>query len=183
MLATKPLKRAKLRHNEYYNLQNTFDNLYERSQQGQIFAKLLPLIASENNIMLAYRNIKRNKGSNTPGTDDVTIHEIERLGTENYVETIQRMLSNYSPRPVWRKEIPKPNGKMRPLGIPSMWDRLVQQCILQVLEPICEAKFHDRSNGFQPNRSAEHAIAQCHNLIQRSHMSFVVDIDRCQRLL
>lgn len=177
MLATKPPKRAKLRHNEYYNLQDSFDALYKQSKQGHVFAKLLPLIACENNILLAYRNIKRNKGSNTPGTDAVTIHDIERLEATDYVDTIKRMLMNYSPKPVRRKEIPKPNGKLRPLGIPSIWDRLFQQCILQVLEPICEAKFHDRSNGFRPNRSAEHAIAQCHNLIQLSHMYFVVDID------
>lgn len=58
-----------------------------------------------------------------------------------------------------------------------MWDRVVQQCILQVLEPICEAKFHERSNGFRPNRSAEHAISQAGHMIQRSHLHYVVDID------
>lgn len=56
-------------------------------------------------------------------------------------------------------------------------DRLVQQSILQVMEPICEAKFHERSNGFMPNRSAENAIAQCYRMIQRQHLHFVVDID------
>ena len=66
---------------------------------------------------------------------------------------------------------------MRPLGIPTIWDRLVQQCILQVLDPICEAKFFERSNGFRPNRSAEQAIAQCMKLIQKQHMYFVVDVD------
>ena len=54
---------------------------------------------------------------------------------------------------------------------------IVQQCILQVLEPICEAKFHERSNGFRPNRSAEHAIAQCCKMIQTQHLYFVVDVD------
>lgn len=66
---------------------------------------------------------------------------------------------------------------MRPLGIPTIWDRIVQQCILQILEPICEAKFYEKSNGFRPNRSAEHALAQAYMLMQKSHLHFVVDID------
>ena len=68
-------------------------------------------------------------------------------------------------------------AKTRPLGIPAMWDRIVQQCILQILEPICEAKFHERSNGFRPNRSAEHAISQAGIMIQIRNLHFVVDID------
>ena len=59
----------------------------------------------------------------------------------------------------------------------DLWDRIVQQCILQILEPICEAKFSDRSNGFRPNRSAEHAIAQAYAFMQKSHLHYVVDID------
>lgn len=63
------------------------------------------------------------------------------------------------------------------MGIPTIFDRLVQQCILQVLEPICEAKFHERSNGFRSNRSAEHAMAQFYKIIQTQNLYFVVDID------
>jgi group II intron reverse transcriptase/maturase len=177
MLAAKPRKRARLRHNEYYDLQGTFDELYANSAAGMMFTDLLTLISSEENIMLAYRNIKRNKGSNTCGIDPVTIKDIEILNAESYVERIRQMLSWYIPRPVRRKEIPKNNGKVRQLGIPSIWDRLLQQCILQALEPICEAKFFERSNGFRPNRSAEHAIAQCYHMIMLTEMNFVVDID------
>lgn len=177
MLATKPLKRTKLRHSEYYDLQGTFDDLYAKSKEGLVFTDLLRLISCEGNIMLAYRNIKRNTGSGTSAMDFLTIEDIKELNAENYVQRIQGMLSWYTPRSVRRKEIKKPNGKMRPLGIPSIWDRLFQQCILQVLEPICEAKFHERSNGFRPNRSAEHAVAQCYKMIQRQNLHFVVDID------
>lgn len=170
-------KQKKLRHSEYYDLQEVFDKLYAQSKQGDVFTNLMELIACEENIRLAYRNIKRNQGSFTAGVDKVTIKDIEKLPAEKYVEIIQRKFKWYKPKAVRRKDIPKPNGKTRPLGIPSMIDRLVQQCILQVLEPICEAKFHERSNGFRPNRSAEHALAQCYRMIQKQNLHFVVDVD------
>ena len=170
-------KQKKLRHSEYYDLQDCFDELYAKSKQGDVFTNLMGVISSEENIRLAYRNIKRNSGSYTSGVDKLSIKDIERLSTEKLVEIIQRKFKFYKPKPVKRVEIPKPNGKTRPLGIPTIVDRLVQQCILQVLEPIYEAKFHERSNGFRPNRSAEHAMAQCYRMIQIQNLHFVVDID------
>lgn len=170
-------KQKKLRHSEYYDLQPTFDKLYSDSQNGKIFTNLLEVISSEENIRLAYRNIKKNGGSSTTGIDKLSIKDIENMSIESYVNIIKRKLTWYKPKPVKRIEIPKPNGKMRPLGIPTIVDRLVQQCILQVLEPICEAKFFERSNGFRPNRSAEQAIAQCYKMIQLQNLHFVVDID------
>jgi len=170
-------KVKKLRHNEYYDLQETFDKLYADSQKGKIFNNLMEIIASPENIQLAYRNIKKNSGSNTKGVDNRTIKDVESLTSDEYIELVQRKLAYYKPKPVRRVEIPKPNGKTRPLGIPTITDRLVQQCVLQVLEPICEAKFHERSNGFRPNRSAEQAMAQCYKMIQQQNLHFVVDID------
>jgi len=170
-------KHKKLRHSEYYDLQDCFDRLYAKSKQGDVFTNLVEIISSEENIRLAYRNIKRNSGSHTSGVDRLSIKDIERLSTEKLVEIIQRKFQHYKPKVVKRVEIPKPNGKTRPLGIPTIVDRLVQQCILQVLEPICEAKFHERSNGFRPNRSAEHALAQCYRMIQVQNLHFVVDVD------
>ena len=170
-------KKKRLRHNEYYNMQEIYDNLYKDSSEGKIFTNLIDLIRKPENIVLAYRNIKRNNGSTTSGTDDKTIKDIEQLPQNKYVEIVQKKLDYYKPKPVKRVEIPKPNGKTRPLGIPTIIDRLVQQSILQVLEPICEPKFHERSNGFRPNRSAENAIAQCYKMIQKQNLHFVVDID------
>jgi len=174
---TKQKKNSKLRHLEYYDLQNTLDKLYADSGRGKIFNNLMPLIESEENIRLAYRNIKRNSGSNTSGVDSLTIKDIEKIPETKFVEIVRKKLQWYKPKAVRRVEIPKPNGKLRPLGIPAIWDRIVQQCILQILEPICEAKFSDRSNGFRPNRSAEHAIAQAYAFMQKSHLHYVVDID------
>ena len=170
-------KNAKLRHSEYYDLQDCFDELYAKSKQGDVFTNLMKIISSEENIRLAYRNIKRNSGSQTSGVDKLNIKDIGKLSAEKLVEIIQRKFRNYKPKPVKRVEIPKPNGKTRPLGIPTIIDRLVQQCVLQVLEPICEARFHERSNGFRPNRSAEHALAQCYRMIQIQNLHFVVDVD------
>ena len=170
-------KKNKIRHSEYYDLQDCLDKLYAKSKQGDVFTNLMEIISSEENIRLAYRNIKRNSGSHTSGVDKLNIKDIEKLSAEKLVEIIQRKFRNYKPKPVKRVEIPKPNGKTRPLGIPTIIDRLVQQCVLQVLEPICEARFHERSNGFRPNRSAEHALAQCYRMIQIQNLHFVVDVD------
>lgn len=173
----KALKNQSLRNLEYYGLQEKLDKLYQKSVENQNFKNLMSLITSEENILLAYRNIKSNKGSNTPSIDKKTMKDIEKLSKDEFVLTIRKKFSNYNPQMVKRKDIPKPNGKTRPLGIPSIWDRMVQQCILQVLEPICEAKFINDSYGFRPNRSAEMAIAKAETHINRTKLYYVVDVD------
>ena len=141
------LKKAKkLRHAEYYDMTEIFDKLYADSVNGKVFVGLMDIITSNANIMLAYRNIKRNTGSHTAGVDGKDIRYLENLGSDEFCALIKRKFQWYRPHPVKRVEIPKGNGKMRPLGIPTIIDRVVQQCILQVMEPICEAKFHERSN-------------------------------------
>jgi len=175
----KAQKKAKLRHAEYYDFQSIQDKLYADSLKGTTFQNLVNIIILPENIRLAYRNIKKNSGSNTPGTDNRTIKDLEKLSDERLIALVQRKLSWYVPQSVRRVEIPKDNDptKKRPLGIPTILDRLIQQCILQVLEPICEAKFHDHSYGFRPNRNQQHAIAQVHKDMQRSNLHYVVDID------
>lgn len=158
-------------------MQEAYDNLYQRSVENQNFKSLMKIIISDDNILLAYRNIKRNSGSLTAGIDGKTIKDIEKLTTERYLDIVKKRFKFYKPRKVKRTEIPKPNGKTRPLGIPSIWDRVAQQCILQVLEPICEAKFNPHSHGFRPNRSAEHAIADCAKKMNIIKMGYCVDID------
>lgn len=170
-----------LRHAEYYEMQNTFDDLYAKSKNGDIFTHLMDIILSRENILLAYRNIKANAGSKTAGTDGTIIKDIGKLPAETVVKKVRYIVAGsphgYRPKPVRRKEIPKPNGKTRPLGIPCMWDRLIQQCIKQVLEPICEAKFSENSYGFRPNRSVENAIKATYNRLQISQLHYVIEFD------
>ena len=177
MTKKKPKKKARLRNAEYYDLQNTLDKLYAESKNNCCFRHLMQYVASEDNIKLAYRNIKKNKGSKTAGADGKTIEDLNKWSISNLISHIQKRLKWYQPNKIRRVEIPKDNGKTRPLGIPTIMDRLIQQCFLQILEPICEAKFFERSNGFRPNRSAENAIAQVYKMIQTQHLYYVVDVD------
>ncbi|MEW9915810.1 group II intron reverse transcriptase/maturase [Bacillus pacificus] len=170
-------KNKKLRHNEYYGIQTFLDNLYQKATKKNSFKNLMPIIISDENILLAFRNIKGNKGSKTAACDNVNIKDIERMEQSYFLNEVKRRFQNYQPQKVRRKEIPKPNGKTRPLGIPSMWDRIIQQCILQVMEPICEAHFCNRSHGFRPNRSAENAIADATKRVNQQNLTYVVDID------
>ncbi|WP_078557060.1 group II intron reverse transcriptase/maturase [Bacillus alkalicellulosilyticus] len=166
-----------IRYSEYYNLQPVFDGLYARSSDNEKFHNLMEIITDRNNIILAYRTIKSNTGSKTKGTDGQTIKDYKVLNENEYVHLIQGRFKNYKPSSIRRVLIPKQNGKKRPLGIPTMEDRIIQQAIKQVLEPICEAKFFKHSYGFRPNRSTHHAIARTLNLINVGKCHFVVDID------
>lgn len=170
-----------LRHAEYYGMQDTFDELYQKSQNGEVFENLMDLIVSRDNILLAYRNIKANKGSYTAGTDKKNITDIGSQTPDDVVKRVRFIVTGsehgYRPKPVRRKDIPKPNGKTRPLGIPCIWDRLIQQCIKQIMEPICEAKFSNNSYGFRPNRSVEHAINRTYTMLQMMNLHYVIEFD------
>lgn len=177
MTTRKSKKKQNIRNNEYYDIQNIFDSLYSKSKENGKFTNLLQIITTQENIMLAYRNIKKNKGSKTKGSNKSTIVDIGDTEPEKLVNYVKSRLDNFSPHSIRRVEIEKYNGSMRPLGIPTIEDRLIQQCIKQVLEPICEAKFYKHSYGFRPNRSTHHALSRTMFLTNRNNFNFVVDID------
>jgi group II intron reverse transcriptase/maturase len=178
---SKSKKKQALRNNEYYDMQKTMDKLHDQALpkgkgKTHYFNDLLAIILKKENIELAYRNIKRNKGSKTKGVNETTIEDIAKKEIPEYMEEITKRMENYQPQAVRRVEIEKDNGSKRPLGIPTMEERIVQQCIKQVLEPIAEAKFYKHSYGFRPNRSTHHAIARFQSLAHSGYQH-VVDID------
>ncbi len=177
MTKTTQKKRQLLRNNEYYNTQMMFDDLYKQSKNNKNFTNLYDLVINRENIILAYRNIKKNKGSKTRGTNKNTIVEISRNRADTLVNYVRKRLNYYQPHKIRRVLIPKGEGKTRPLGIPTIEDRIIQQCFKQVLEPIFEAKFHKHNYGFRPNRSTSHAIARAMSLANKNKLHYVVDID------
>ncbi|AVV59937.1 group II intron reverse transcriptase/maturase [Paenibacillus glucanolyticus] len=166
-----------LRYWDYYNLTDTFSDLYERAKQGNTFNRLYELITSRENILLAYRTIKSNKGSKTVGTDGKTMENLRVMTDNELVDLVKTKLDRYQPKKVRRVFIPKANGEKRPLGIPCIIDRLIQQCFKQVLEPIVEAQFFKHSYGFRPLRSAHNALARVQFLINNGQLHYIVDID------
>lgn len=136
---------------------------------------LLEQILSSENLNEAFVQVKRNKGAE--GVDGMKVNELgEHLKANG--EEIKEQIRNrkYKPQPVRRVEIPKADGGVRNLGVPTVTDRFIQQAIAQVLTPIYEKQFHDNSYGFRPNRCAEMAILRCLDMMNDGY-SWIVDID------
>lgn len=136
---------------------------------------MLEKILSDENIRLAQKRVYSNKGAG--GVDGVTTDELEEYMKENW-SSIKEQIRNraYKPQPVLRVEIPKANGGVRKLGIPTVIDRVIEQGITQVLTPIFDPMFHDSSYGFRPNRCCEQAIVKLLDLFNSGYI-WVVDID------
>ena len=132
-------------------------------------------ILSKENLNAAYLQVVRNKGA--AGVDGMTVEELGAYLSENG-ESIREQLRTrkYKPQPVRRVEIPKPDGGVRNLGVPTVVDRFVQQAVAQVLTPIFEEQFHDHSYGFRPNRCAQQAVLKALEMMNDGH-SWIVDID------
>ena len=138
-------------------------------------SELLDKILSRDNMNLAYKRVKANKGAG--GIDDVEVDELHSYIKENWKSIEEQIRQRtYKPQPVRRVEIPKPNGGKRKLGIPTVMDRVIQQAIVQVISPMCEPYFSDRSYGFRPNRSCEMAIRKVLEYLNDGY-TWIVDID------
>ena len=159
----------------------------ERKQRMDT-SSLMEQILSKDNLNAAYLQVVRNKGA--AGVDGMTVEELGAFLSENG-ESIREQLRTrkYKPQPVKRVEIPKPDGGIRNLGVPTVVDRFVQQAVAQVLTPIFEEQFHDHSYGFRPNRQfhdhsygfrpnrcAQQAVLKALEMMNDGH-SWIVDID------
>ena len=136
---------------------------------------LLDEVVERRNLEMALRRVEQNQGS--PGVDGMVWQDLRRLWEVQGESLREQLLSgSYRPRAVLRREIPKPGGGMRQLGIPTVLDRLIQQAILQVLQPRLDPTFSEHSYGFRPKRSAHDAVRAAQRYIQEGRV-IVVDLD------
>jgi RNA-directed DNA polymerase len=137
--------------------------------------RLMEEVCERDNLKQALRRVRANKGS--PGIDGMIVEELPGYLNTHWPEIRDRLLAGtYRPQPVRRVEIPKPDGGMRLLGIPTVLDRFIQQALLQVLQARWDASFSEHSYGFRPNRSAHQAVARAQQYIAEGY-GWVVDVD------
>src|ERR1700731_4648937 len=137
--------------------------------------RLMEEICDRENLKEALRRVKANKGS--PGIDGITVNQLDDYLMQHWPAIREQLLSGtYKPKPVKRVEIPKPDGGVRKLGIPTVLDRFIQQAVMQVLQRQWDPTFSDHSYGFRPGRSAHQAVAQAQRYIAEGY-SWVVDLD------
>ncbi len=137
--------------------------------------ELLEKILDKENLNKAYKHVKANKGA--PGVDGVTVEEAYDFIIQNKEKLLHQMRKRtYKPQPVRRVKIPKENGKMRNLGIPTVFDRIIQQSMVQILSPIFEEQFSETSYGFRPRRSCENAVIKALEYLNDGY-EWIVDID------
>jgi RNA-directed DNA polymerase len=137
--------------------------------------RLMETVVERANASAALKRVRQNKGS--PGIDGMTVDELPVYLATAWPEIREQLLAGtYQPQPVRRWEIPKPGGGMRQLGIPTVLDRFIQQCLLQVLQPRFDPTFSPHSYGFRPGRSAHDAVVAARRLIQDGRR-WVADVD------
>ena len=138
-------------------------------------SSLMEQILSKDNLNTAYLQVVRNKGA--AGVDGMEYTELAEYLLENGEIIKEQMRTRkYKAQPVRRVEIPKPDGGIRKLGVPTVVDRFVQQAVAQVLRPNIEEEFHEHSYGFRPNRSAQQAVVKALEMMNDGH-NWIVDID------
>jgi RNA-directed DNA polymerase len=129
----------------------------KRESPNQKYLQLMEAVVERGNMLLALNRVKRNRG--TSGVDGMSLSDLGPFLKDEWLQIREELLSGqYQPQPVRKVEIPKPGGGMRMLGIPTVLDRLIQQALHQVMQPIFDKDFSVSSYGFRPNRSVHQAV-------------------------
>jgi RNA-directed DNA polymerase len=137
---------------------------------------LIDKVYRPENLVKAYKSVKKNNGAS--GIDGETVSAYGENLKENIAQLHHELKTGtYEPQPVLRVEIPKPDGSKRPLGIPTVKDRVVQQALLNILQPIFDPDFHPSSYGYRPGRSCQKAVAKAEMFMNRYGLKHVVDMD------
>lgn len=170
------LQKNSAEHEGYVRAHRSFNRIWKERDSAQ--SELLEKILYKDNLNRAFKRVKANKGA--PGIDGITVEEIGAYLRENQKAIIERIYrGKYSPDPVRRVEIPKPDGGIRKLGIPTVKDRIFQQAITQQLMPIYEPIFSDNSYGYRPGRSAKDAIIKVKEYAEQGYTHAVsLDLSR-----
>lgn len=148
---------------------------HENERSGNADEKLLELVVESSNVEAALRRVKKNKGSS--GIDGMTVEQLPTYLATHWSRLREEILAGcYRPQPVRRHAIPKKGGGVRELGIPTALDRLIQQCLLQVLQPRLDPSFSQHSYGFRPGKRAHDAVCAAQRFIQEGRR-WVVDVD------
>lgn len=162
----------------YYGLTDMMNTLYNKSKSGEKINHIMELVSSRQNILLAIKNISTNPGRNTKGLDGVSFKDFLKQDRNLIIKEIRQKLYHKRPGTSRRVYILKSNGKRRPLEIANIIDRITQQCFLNILIPITEAKFSENSFGFRMNCTTKHAFAKIANIYWKSSRpNYVIDID------
>lgn len=165
------LQRDSAERKGYVRAHRSFNRIWKERDSAE--PDLLGSILERDNLNRAYKRVKANKGA--PGVDGMTIEEALPWLKEHKVELLERIRKgHYTPSPVRRVEIPKPDGGMRKLGIPTVVDRIIQQAIAQKLIPIYEPKFSEGSYGYRPGRSAKDAVLKIKEYAKQGYTRAVV---------
>ena len=167
------LQRNSAEREKYVRAHRSFNRIWKERDSAQ--PALLEEILDKDNLNRAYKRVKANKGA--PGVDGMTVDEAFDYFREHGRELRERIKSGkYTPKPVRRVEIPKPDGRMRKLGIPTVIDRTIQQAISQKLMPVYEPLFADGSYGYRPGRSAKDAIRKVKEYAEQGY-TYAVELD------
>ncbi|MFI3228378.1 MAG: reverse transcriptase domain-containing protein [Clostridia bacterium] len=159
-------------NNYYVDMKQRFIDFKENKYNMRL---LHPMVYESNNVALAIRQLSKSKGRMAKGQDGTSYKTLENYSIDELSEIVKDRLLNKKMDYVKRTYIPKSNGKMRPLGICSIWDKLVEKCIQLVIEPYCETKFVSSSFGFREQVSTHNALAKVKN--QCKTMPFVLSVD------